>query len=95
MPSEANFSSFPMAEYVVGLEREIRPPWYLELQPFKSLSCLFPQAGNRYSKINILDGPWPNEPTLDLDQSQVAALRRILRKELAVIQGPPGTGMLM
>lgn len=85
---------FPLANYIVGVERNIRPPWYLQKQPMKDLSVLYPGTGSKYSHVDILDGQWPDDPTMDLDASQVAALRRILRKELAVVQGPPGTGTL-
>ncbi|KAL8738285.1 MAG: hypothetical protein Q9181_000920 [Wetmoreana brouardii] len=84
--------AFPLAEYIVGVEREIRPPWYLQKQPVKDLSSLFHGTGEKYAQVDILDGQWPNDPTSELDASQVAALRRILAKELAIVQGPPGTG---
>ncbi|KAI4109436.1 MAG: hypothetical protein L6R37_000593 [Teloschistes peruensis] len=84
--------AFPLANYIVGVERDIRPPWYLQEQPMRDLSILFPGTGRKYAHVDILDGQWPDDPTSDLDASQVAALRRILRKELAVVQGPPGTG---
>ncbi|KAL8694696.1 MAG: hypothetical protein Q9218_000707 [Villophora microphyllina] len=83
--------AFPLANYIVGVERDIRPPWYLQKQPSKDLSSLFPGTGSMYDYMDILDGQWPDDPTSDLDASQVAALRRILRKELAIVQGPPGT----
>ncbi|KAL8843320.1 MAG: hypothetical protein Q9170_000178 [Blastenia crenularia] len=83
---------FPLAEYIVGVEREVRPPWYLRQQPFKNLSSLFSKAGNDYSYVDIVNGQWPDKPTSDLDESQLEALRRILAKELAIVQGPPGTG---
>ncbi|KAI4170520.1 MAG: hypothetical protein LQ343_004897 [Gyalolechia ehrenbergii] len=83
---------FPLAEYIVGVERDIQPPWYLKQQPFKDLSSLNPNAGNEYSHVDILNGQWPVEPLSDLDASQSEALRRILEKELAIVQGPPGTG---
>lgn len=81
-----------MAEYIVGIERDITPPWYLGKQPFKDLSSAFPGTGDKFSHIDLLDGHWPEEPTSDLDASQLEALRRILTKELAIVQGPPGTG---
>lgn len=83
---------FPLAEYIVGVEREVRPPWYLQKQPVKDLSSLFQGTGAKHTQVDILDGEWPSDPTTNLDASQVAALRRTLRKELAIIQGPPGTG---
>jgi helicase required for RNAi-mediated heterochromatin assembly 1 len=41
--------------------------------------------------VNIL-GQWPTLTGSQLDASQIAAVRRILGKKVAVIQGPPGTG---
>ncbi|XP_077993299.1 NFX1-type zinc finger-containing protein 1-like [Glandiceps talaboti] len=35
---------------------------------------------------------WPQNTTLKLDRSQLAAVQTALTKEFAVIQGPPGTG---
>ena len=35
---------------------------------------------------------WPRMEELGLDESQKAALQLALTKELAIIQGPPGTG---
>ncbi|KAL8763723.1 MAG: hypothetical protein Q9184_000515 [Pyrenodesmia sp. 2 TL-2023] len=83
---------FPLAEYIVGVEREISPPWYLERQPFKDLSPVFLSTDEWYRHIDIINGQWPDALTTKLDASQLEALRRILTKELAIIQGPPGTG---
>lgn len=41
--------------------------------------------------VDIL-GQWPTLTGSQLDASQIAAVRRILGKKLAIIQGPPGTG---
>ena len=84
---------FPLAEYIVGVEREVAPPWYLRKKPKKDLSPLFEGTGTEHRHVNLLEGQWPSDPTSNLDASQVAALRRILTKELAIVQGPPGTGM--
>ena len=35
---------------------------------------------------------WPPIPVTELDNSQIAALQRVLTKKLALVQGPPGTG---
>ena len=35
---------------------------------------------------------WPSAEQLDLDNSQLEAVKMALTKEFAVIQGPPGTG---
>ncbi|KAL8732836.1 MAG: hypothetical protein Q9166_002437 [cf. Caloplaca sp. 2 TL-2023] len=84
--------SFPLAEYIVGAEREVRPPYYVQQQPFRDLSSAFQASSGRHTHVDILNGEWPNEATSELDGSQMDALRRILSKELAIIQGPPGTG---
>ncbi|KAL8872646.1 MAG: hypothetical protein Q9174_001759 [Haloplaca sp. 1 TL-2023] len=83
---------FPLAEYIVGVERRIAPPWYLRKKPEKDLTPLFEGTRAEHRHVNLLDGPWPSDPTSNLDASQVSALRRILSKELAIVQGPPGTG---
>ncbi|KAI4189557.1 MAG: hypothetical protein LQ348_003777 [Seirophora lacunosa] len=92
---------FPLAEYIVGVQREISPPWYLRQQSVKDLSSLFPTTDNRRSLIDLLHewpdqavprGSAPSTTAASLDASQLNALRRVLTKELAIIQGPPGTG---
>ena len=35
---------------------------------------------------------WPSAAQLELDNSQLEAVKMALTKEFAVIQGPPGTG---
>ncbi|XP_019853694.1 PREDICTED: NFX1-type zinc finger-containing protein 1-like [Amphimedon queenslandica] len=43
--------------------------------------------------INITDeSSWPSEDELELDASQINAIRMALTQEISVIQGPPGTG---
>ncbi|KAL8901018.1 MAG: hypothetical protein Q9207_005411 [Kuettlingeria erythrocarpa] len=83
---------FPLAEHIVGVKREISAPWYLERQPFKDLSPVSSSKDERYRHIDIVNGQWPDASKTQLDASQLAALRRILTKELAIVQGPPGTG---
>lgn len=58
------------------------------------MSAVLQSGSGTYNHVDILDGEWPNDATSDLDASQLAALRRILTKELAIVQGPPGTGTL-
>ncbi|CAL8578209.1 hypothetical protein XPA_004006 [Xanthoria parietina] len=84
--------SFPFAEYIVNVEQDVRPPHYVEQQPFKDMSSVFQSASRNYTHVDILSGDWPTDATSNLDASQLDALRRILTKQLAIIQGPPGTG---
>ncbi|KAL9033633.1 MAG: hypothetical protein Q9214_007420, partial [Letrouitia sp. 1 TL-2023] len=68
---------FPMADYIVGLERDIQPPCYLKRLPSEDMD----------NQISV-DVP---EDGYGLDDSQASALHRMLSKELAIVQGPPGT----
>lgn len=69
-----------MAEYIVGLERNIQPPYYLKRLLSKDIN----------NQISV-DIP---EDGCGLDDSQASALHRMLSKELAIVQGPPGTGKI-
>ncbi len=75
----------------MDINRDVPPPHYLEQQPLMNLSSLFPTAADEVLNVNVLEG-WPSDLPSDLDESQMDALKRILRKRLAIVQGPPGTG---
>ncbi|KAF6225742.1 hypothetical protein HO133_009744 [Letharia lupina] len=84
-------SRFPLSEHIVDIQRVIRPPRYLEQQPRKNLSSLFPTAVDEVLNVDTLE-EWPAKLPSGLDPSQMDALKRILSKRLAIVQGPPGTG---
>lgn len=86
-------TSFPLSRYLVNLEQDITPPKYLEGQPYKNLTMLYPSTPDQqeFQSVDLINN-WPETPPPVLDLSQYDALRRILTKELAIIQGPPGTG---
>lgn len=48
-------------------------------------------GGHDVLNVDILSD-WPNDLPSELDQSQMDALRRILSKRMAIVQGPAGTG---
>lgn len=85
---------FPLARHIVDIERDIRPPQYVEAQPQRDLSKLF--AGYDHEPSDILNvdilEAWQKDLRSGLDTSQTEALQRILTKRLAIVQGPPGTG---
>ncbi|KAL3861164.1 hypothetical protein ACJMK2_007229, partial [Sinanodonta woodiana] len=61
-------------------------------QPTKEKSSPYSSFDHR-DKINLLDtDAWPTEKDLQLDYSQLQALKHALTNEIAIIQGPPGTG---
>ena len=83
---------FPLAEHLVQVQSNVAAPAYVEKAPHMDMTSVFTNNRNEtYENVDTLNG-WPAQPQSDLDQSQTAALRRILTKKLAIIQGPPGTG---
>ena len=80
-----------MSEHLVHLNQDIQPPQYLEEQPLRDLSLLYPKSNHSYLNVDLIQD-WPQAEPPVLDASQFEALRRILTKRLAIIQGPPGTG---
>lgn len=55
------------------------------------ISSVTTSTARKYFNVNILDN-WPEQMESELDPSQLAALRHILTKRMAIVQGPPGTG---
>ena len=80
---------FPLSEHIVDLVREVPPPAYLQLQPLKNLTQVFPDAD--VLNVDVLN-EWPSNLPSQLDSSQMDALRRIIAKRLAIVHGPPGCG---
>uniref|UniRef100_T1GPR3 Uncharacterized protein n=1 Tax=Megaselia scalaris TaxID=36166 RepID=T1GPR3_MEGSC len=82
-----NEDNFPLANYIVNIERNAHPPTYLEsskLQTYRyNKSCFYPLDHSTYSSIN---------ETLKLDSSQSKAYFHALSNKFSLIQGPPGTG---
>lgn len=72
----------------------MRPPAYLERVDMYDLSCIAdPQNKKSLPQFHSLDRQaWPSMERLGLDESQMQAFQLAITKELAIIQGPPGTG---
>ncbi|EER41292.1 DEAD box helicase [Histoplasma capsulatum H143] len=75
---------FPFSEYLCGLQPNIEPPEYIKLNPFIDMSAI----GEEGEKVDVLNN-WPPPPE-SLDSSQWNALRQILMKRLAIVQGAEG-----
>ena len=80
-----------MKEHLVDVQTNVSPPERIQQQPLQDISCFTTIDKENYVNVNVMDG-WPEHVESDLDESQLAALRRILTKRLAIVQGPPGTG---
>lgn len=80
---------FPLSEHLVGVQREVEAPQYILDNPKMDLtSVLTYDKQQTYENVDILR-QWPKQPQSELDDSQLQALRRILTKRLAIVQGPP------
>lgn len=78
-----------MSDQIISLQESVSPPEHLQHSPFINVSA----ATKSETAVNIdalNDWPTLDEPVLD--PSQLASLRQILTKRLAIVQGPPGTG---
>ncbi|KAK3676923.1 hypothetical protein LTR78_003127 [Recurvomyces mirabilis] len=83
---------FPLAEHIVEVNPTVLSPQHVVDNPLADLtSVLRNNRHETYEKIHMLKH-WPAQPSSDMDASQLAALRRMLTKKLAIIQGPPGCG---
>lgn len=83
---------FPLSEHLAKVQKDIKPPEYVRLNPDTDLGSLVSlDEAERFKKVDILQ-QWPHGDSLTLDASQSKALQRMLTKQLAIIQGPPGTG---
>lgn len=76
---------------------DVQPPAYLEGGDLYDLSCIAdPQHKQTLPRFHSLNkGAWPRKERLGLDESQMEAFQLAITKELAIIQGPPGTGEVL
>lgn len=83
---------FPLSEHIVSAESSVSAPKYIIDKPKTNLTMVL--RNNKHETYEAVDviKHWPNQPSSDLDASQLAALKRVLTKRLAIVQGPPGTG---
>ena len=89
---------FPLAEHIVSLDPDVKPPEYVEGFSHMDLSALGMDIPNANSKdmrslhsVDVLQEFPRNLPTT-MDYSQLRACEDLLTKKVAIVQGPPGTG---
>ena len=101
----AETSTMPFKRYLIDNDPiPVNRPSYLQCGTQYDISWLYPQSKRLTSilipslecsnrTIDIMDeSAWPTEYELELDESQIKAIRMALTQEISVIQGPPGTG---
>lgn len=88
------FHYFP--RYIVECSKDVQPSAYLQGNDIYDLQCIADPARKKKTRLQpfhcLREANWPKMEALGLDESQMKALRLALTKELAIIQGPPGTG---
>ncbi|CAK85699.1 unnamed protein product (macronuclear) [Paramecium tetraurelia] len=94
-------SRFPFAEQIVFGSKVMPRPGYLDNQQVRNEGIVYDidlkfdlhqqkRIGQK-ERINIMR-EWPNVNTESLDESQLQAIKSILKNGISLIQGPPGTG---
>jgi helicase required for RNAi-mediated heterochromatin assembly 1 len=83
---------FPLSEHLVQVQKEVKPPAYIQHNPYVNLSSLVSmEESANFENVHVLD-EWPAPNSLSLDKSQSRALHKMLTSKVAIVQGPPGTG---
>lgn len=93
----AEVETMPFTRYIIKCDsKSMNPPKYLDEENCcYDLSCLYgtTESSKQPLVFNVLDcQQWPVAKSVELDQSQLDAIRQALTQEIAIIQGPPGTG---
>ena len=93
----AEVETMPFSDYLLNSKgfSFVKPPSYLTNNPSRSkYDIKWIYSGSKESEyVNVLeDSDWPQACDVELDQSQLDAIKMALTQEIAVIQGPPGTG---
>ncbi|KAJ6257563.1 hypothetical protein Dda_7348 [Drechslerella dactyloides] len=86
---------FPLSKILTLRDKRIRAPQFLKENPRLDMTPCFNDHADtsRLTDVNIIrDFPSKKNVTTSMDESQLQAVQRIITKELAIIQGPPGCG---
>ncbi|PVD21344.1 hypothetical protein C0Q70_19517 [Pomacea canaliculata] len=89
-------TSFPLARYIVECKVDVKPPKYLRAHGtafnFRHLFDYIDYYSQDSPMLALLSARWPSFENTRLNQSQYDAVQTALTKEIAIIQGSPGTG---
>lgn len=76
------------------MNKEILPPTYLNEHTVYSIANGFDEHASHLPVEILQTDKWPPHTDFNLDETQYEAFRAALTKQIAVIQGPPGTSTL-
>lgn len=85
--------NFPLAKYIVNVDKDISAPSYLTEDSVFLISNGLPESdpNRKIIPVDMLSHQeWPPREDFHLDESQFTAFRAALTKQMVVIQGPPG-----
>ncbi|KAF3162805.1 hypothetical protein TWF225_008077 [Orbilia oligospora] len=87
-------TNFPLNKILTLQDTTVGVPQFLKEKPEVNLApCFSDHDSGALQNVNILQNfPSKNKVTTSMDEFQLEAVERILTKELAIIQGPPGCG---
>ncbi|KAF3168929.1 hypothetical protein TWF788_010794 [Orbilia oligospora] len=87
-------TNFPLNKILTLQDTTVRVPQFLKEKPEVNLApCFSDHDSGALQDVNILQNfPSKNKVTTSMDEFQLEAVERILTKELAIVQGPPGCG---
>ncbi|KAF3928016.1 hypothetical protein AA313_de0200928 [Arthrobotrys entomopaga] len=85
---------FPLHKILTLQDTTIEAPRYIQQNSNLDLTaCFNDQSDRSLQSVDVLEGfPRKRDITTSMDQSQLDAVERIMTKELAIVQGPPGCG---
>ncbi|KAK6505706.1 hypothetical protein TWF481_007598 [Arthrobotrys musiformis] len=86
--------NFPFNKILTLQDTAVGTPQFLKEKPGLNLAPCFNDSDSAaLQNVNILKGfPKKSQVTTSMDEFQLEAVERILTKELAIVQGPPGCG---
>ncbi|TGO36001.1 hypothetical protein BHYA_0138g00140 [Botrytis hyacinthi] len=89
-------------KYLIEMDRDILPPDHINERPCLDLRSIALSSGDHLSDLTDEEDEnlchvdvlkeFPILPKSGMDDSQLAACKRMLTQSLAIVQGPPGTG---
>ncbi|KAK6336216.1 hypothetical protein TWF696_001779 [Orbilia brochopaga] len=87
--------AFPLSKILTLQDKRVRAPRFLKDNPRLNMTPCFNDHADtsKLTDVNIIQNfPTKKTVTTSMDERQLEAVQRIMTKELAIIQGPPGCG---
>ena len=97
----AETDTMPFTSYLIRNDcSEVKPPGYLSNSATNKFNLMWLYPTSLHHDLALVSNPvdllqpndWPLKTLVQLDESQLDAVKMALTQEISVIQGPPGTG---